>query len=285
MSLSRLSILGVGLLGGSIGLAARSRISGCQVVGYGHRTETLDRALQLGAIDVATLDPAEAVSGTELVILATPVGRFERVLNQIAPHLSSAAVVTDVGSTKRSVVQLAEQALPNPARFVGSHPMAGGERAGIDAARADLFDRAMCMTTPMPQTDPTALELVESFWRILGMRVIRLSPEDHDRHLADASHLPHLLASMLVAMQSSDSLELAGKGFADMTRIAAGDGGLWRDILLDNADNVRDSIARLRAQLDCVEALLRPDQADALRTYLDTAAATRRALSSPGRES
>lgn len=267
-----------------MGLAAKSRISGCRVMGYGHRRQTLDRALQMGAIDVATTDPAAAVSGAELVVLATPVGQFERILSLISPHLPAGAVVTDVGSTKRSVVSLAERLLREPGRFVGSHPMAGGERAGIDAARVDLYDGALCMTTPSDQTDRGAVEIVESLWRTLGMRVIRLSADEHDRLLADASHLPHLLASLLVAMQSEQAMVLSGKGFADMTRIAAGDGALWRDILLDNADNVRDSIGRLRAQLDRVEALLQPDQADALRAFLDTAAATRRSLSSPGRE-
>jgi prephenate dehydrogenase len=268
----------VGLLGGSIGLSVRSRLNNCHVIGYGHRNDSLNRALATGAIHEATTDPSAAVNGADFVVLATPVGQFERVLGSISAHLKPGAVVTDVGSTKRSVVALAEKILPETVRFVGSHPIAGGERAGIDAARVDLFDGALCITTPAKATDPAALETVESFWRTLGMRITRLSPDDHDRLLADVSHLPHLLAAALVAMQSPEGLPLAGKGLADMTRIAAGDGGLWRDILLDNADNVRDSIDRIRRELERVEAMLRPEQRDALRDYLDAAAEQRRSL-------
>jgi prephenate dehydrogenase len=281
MPFERLSILGVGLLGGSIGLALKSASNPCKIVGYGHRPATLESALRLGAIDEIAPDPAAAVRGADLVILASPVGVFKQLIDKIKAELKMGAIVTDVGSTKRTVCRLAEEALPAGVHFVGSHPMAGSEKRGVDAARADLFHGALCITTPTTKTDPTALRQVESFWQALGMRITRLNPEDHDRLLADVSHLPHLLAATLIAVQSDPAFDLAGKGFFDTTRIAGGDGGLWRDIFLDNADNLRISITKLRQELDRFESLLKPEQSEHLRAYLDKSAARRRSHEEP----
>jgi prephenate dehydrogenase len=271
-----LSILGVGLLGGSLGLAAKARLTGCRVVGYAHRPATLEQALTLGAVDEGYEDPVRAVQGADLVVLCTPVGLLPDLLSRIAPGLDDRAVVTDVGSTKATVVRSAERQHPG-VRFVGSHPMAGSERRGVQFAQADLFERAVCITTPTDATDRGALEQVEAFWQRMGMRIKRLSPEDHDRLICDASHLPHAVAAALVTLQQDDALELVGKGFLDATRIAGGDGGLWRDILLDNRENVAASIDRLRETLDELRTMLHPDKADALRAWLDRAADRRRA--------
>jgi prephenate dehydrogenase len=275
MQLRQLSILGVGLLGGSLGLACRALSSTCRIVGYGHRRSTLDTAEEVGAIDQGFDNLADAVRGAELVILCTPVGRFQQILREMAGHLAPGTIVTDVGSTKRSVVRVARKLLPRHVRFVGSHPMAGSEKRGVEFARADLFQNAVCITTPTQDTDRGALGDVEAFWGSLGMRTTRLSPVEHDRVLADVSHLPHVLAAALVSMQLDRALPLAGKGFLDTTRIAGGDGALWRDILLDNRDNLRRSIGRLRKQLDRLAALLEPDNADALVAYLNAAASRR----------
>jgi prephenate dehydrogenase len=276
MPLQRLSILGVGLLGGSIGLALKSASNACKIVGYGHRPQTLETALRMGAIDEIATDATEAVRQADLVILASPVGTFWQLFDKIKSSLANGAIVTDVGSTKRSVCRLAEQMLPAGVHFVGSHPMAGSEKRGVDAANADLFHGALCITTPTSKTDSAALREVESFWQKLGMRVTRLSPEDHDRLLAEASHLPHLLAAALIAVQSDPAFAVAGKGFFDTTRIAAGDGGLWRDIFLDNADNLRIALTKLRQELDRFESLLKPEQSEQLRAYLDKAAQRRK---------
>ena len=275
MAPRRLSILGVGLLGGSLGLAAKKQLRGCEVVGYGHRTSTLEEALAKGAIDRAANSAAAAVAGADLVVLCTPVGLFEAVLDEIAPVLAQGAIVTDVGSTKRKVVAAAERLLPARASFVGSHPMAGSEKRGVQHAAADLFRNAVCITTPTPQTRPEPLERVEQFWRTLGMEIRRMPPDEHDRRLADVSHLPHAVAAALVAMQDENSLPLAGKGFADATRIAAGDAGLWRDIFLENRDNMKDSVRRLRQRLDELMAALEAGDGEAARAWLE-AAATRR---------
>jgi prephenate dehydrogenase len=272
MEFKRLSILGVGLLGGSIGLAVKKIASGGETVGYGHRTSTLESAIRLGAIDRSTTSAAEAVGGADLVVLCTPVGTFRSLLQEIAKSLRPGAIVTDVGSTKRSVVRFAEELLPGSVHFVGSHPMAGSEKRGVEFAKADLFNGALCIVTPTARTNPGALAKVENFWAELGMRTKRLSPDDHDRLICDVSHLPHAVAASLVAMQSDEALELAGKGFQDTTRVAAGDAGLWRDILKDNADSVRSSIARLRIQLDELEKRLDPKQAQALFDWLQAAA-------------
>src|SRR5687767_11342353 len=271
MQPSRLSIIGVGLLGGSIGLAVKAAGIPCRVVGYGHRRETLRRALEVGAIDESASSSKEAVRDADLIILCTPVGLFERILSEIAGEIPDAAILTDVGSTKRSVVELGERLASTSAHFVGSHPMAGSEKRGVEFARADLFQGAQCIVTPTDRTDATALARVEDFWRKLGMTTTRMSPEDHDRLICDVSHLPHAVAAALIAMQPDAALPLAGKGFLDTTRIAGGDGALWRDILHDNADNVVDSIQRFRAQLDQVLKLLEPDKRDELAKWLDQA--------------
>lgn len=278
MQLDRLSIIGVGLLGGSIGLSLRSVLSDCEIIGYGHRQQTLQRAQQVGAIDRGTADLRAAVEGSDLVILCTPVGLFGEILRGIGGGLKGGSLITDVGSTKASVVQAAAENLPEQVHFVGSHPMAGSEKRGVEFARADLFQNALCIMTPTPQTDAGALASVEEFWRLLGMRTCRMSPDDHDRALAEVSHLPHALAAALVGMQSEDALNLAGKGFLDTTRIAGGDGGLWRDIFLDNAENVRRALGHLRGQLEAFERLLDPARAEELRQWLDAAAAKREAL-------
>ena len=237
----------------------------------------------MGAIDEMYDDPAAAVRNADLVILCTPVGAFPEVLRAIGPALTSGALVTDVGSTKASVVEVARKLLPSHAKFVGSHPMAGSEKRGVEFARADLMGGALCITTPNESTDAGALESVESFWKLLGMRTTRLSPVEHDRRLADVSHLPHAVAAALVAIQSDGALDLAGKGFADTTRIAAGDGGLWRDILLDNRDHVIAGIERLSGELARLAARLRADDAQGVKEWLDAAAARRDELSSGGR--
>ena len=279
MQVRRLSILGLGLLGGSLGLAAKSRLNGCFVAGYAHRRETLDSALTIGAVDQGFTDPAESVRGADLVVLCTPVLLISPMLRQIATSLTDGAVVTDVGSTKRSIVREGEDILSGTGRhFVGSHPMAGSEMRGVQYARSDLYEGAVCITTPTDQTNPAALEKVEGFWKTLGMRLTRIDPDRHDQLLSDVSHLPHAVAGALVAMQDERALEICGKGFLDLTRIAAGDGGLWRDILLDNRDCVRASIRALRSQLDALDALLAKGDSGGIKSWLEIASARRQGL-------
>jgi prephenate dehydrogenase len=234
--------------------------------------------LEVGAIDESFDSPAAAVAGSDLIILCTPVSLFEPLLREIADVVEPGAIVTDVGSTKRSVVQLAESTLPNTSHFVGSHPIAGSEKRGVEYAKADLFQGAMCILTPSPKTNPLALEKVDQFWRRLGMRMQRMTPEEHDQRICEVSHLPHAVAAALIAMQADDAMPLAGKGFLDTTRIAGGDGALWRDILQDNRDNVARSIERLSVQLKHLIELLDPARAEELAKWLDQAAERRAKL-------
>jgi prephenate dehydrogenase len=278
MTPKRLSIIGVGLLGGSIGLAVKSAAIPCRVIGYGHRRATLDKALASEAIDEAAMTLVDAVDGADLVILCTPVGLFRQILTDIAPALGTGVIVTDVGSTKRSVVRDAVEILPKHAKFVGSHPMAGSEKRGIEFARADLFTGARCILTPDASTDVDALASVDAFWRGLGMKIAKLPPDDHDRLVSDISHLPHAIAASLVMMQLDAALPLAGKGFLDATRIAGGDGALWRDIFLDNRDHLAGSLTRFRDTLDAVLTRLDSAHSAELANWLDQAAARRAAL-------
>lgn len=275
MATTNLTIIGVGLLGGSIGLGLRAAGEAYRITGYGHRRETLQRAQEFGAIDRYTLDLADATAAADLVILCTPISLFEPLITKLVPLLRPGTLVTDVGSTKRTVVDLAAKLLPVAVSFVGSHPMAGSEKRGVEYARADLFTNALCIVTPTAGTPPEATRAVDRFWKTLGMRTIRLSPEEHDAAVADVSHLPHILAAALVAMQADSALPLAGKGFLDTTRIASGDAQLWRDILVDNKDNLTASLSRLEKQLAIFRKLLTPAKSEALIAWLSQAAARR----------
>jgi prephenate dehydrogenase len=278
MAFTHITIIGVGLLGGSIGLSLKASGSSCRISGYGHRVETLKRAAEFGAIDDWSLELADVIPGSDLVILCTPVGLFKQMLRDIAPLLDSGTIVTDVGSTKRSVVRLGRELFTGGGLFVGSHPMAGSEKRGVEYARADLFQNAMCIVTPTAGTDARAAGKVEGFWKSLGMQVVRLSPEEHDAWVGDVSHLPHVLAAALVSMQSRSALPLAGKGFLDATRIASGDALLWRDILLDNQDNLKAGLDRLQKEISLLKKLLSPGKADSLVQWLSSAAARREEL-------
>ena len=221
---------------------------------------------------------APAVADADLVVLCTPVGLFKTMLSELSAVLRPGTIVTDVGSTKASVVRHAARLLPRTVHFIGSHPMAGSEKRGVEFARADLFHDALCITTPTPRSSPSALKQVEAFWKRLGMRIARLTPASHDSLLADVSHLPHALAASLVAMQRPSGLRLAGKGFLDTTRIAGGDGALWRDILLDNRQNIAASLGRLRRQIGKLQKMLRLSDASGIAAWLNAAAERREAL-------
>ena len=272
----RLCIVGVGLIGGSLGLAVRGGPSRVQVVGYTPDAGERDRAADREVADEVTIHLSTAVDGADWVVLATPVGVLPEMLRRIGPHLAAGAVVTDVGSTKGSVVAAAV-GLAAGAQFVGSHPMVGSEKRGVEHARADLFQGGLCLLTPSGATDPAALGQVDEFWRELGMRTAHLPPADHDRLVAQISHAPHAVAAAVVHAASAEALPLAGRGFIDATRIAAGDPGLWRDILLDNAPAVLASVAGVKASLEQLEHSLAARDGDAVLRWLSAAAAKRRA--------
>ena len=274
MPFARVAILGLGLLGGSLARAIRQASAETQLVGWDTNCAALEDAVTHGVIDDAATDPAAAVRSAELVVLCTPIGAFDALLAAIGPHLSYDAIVTDVGSTKRSVVASAERLLPS-SKFVGSHPMAGGERQGLGASRADLFTDGLCLITPVATTEAVAIEAVEGFWHSLQMRTQRIAPDAHDMLVAWASHLPHAVAASLVNLQSDQSLSIAAKGFAAVTRPAAGDPALWQGIFIDNRDYLRAAIDTLRGDLDTLAKALYADNPAGVKDWLARASGRR----------
>jgi len=264
----KITLVGVGLLGGSVGLAVKQRGVAGQVTGYVRRAESVEECLATGAVDEATQDLEAAVTGASIVILCTPVGDMEELAAQLKPHLSADAVITDVGSVKASVVHVVESVLP---RFVGSHPMCGSEKAGVAHARGDLFEGAACAITPTDQSEPTAVETVSNLWTALGSNIIVLTAEDHDAIVARTSHLPHVLATALVntvvGQLSEGEAEFLGTGFRDTTRLASGSPNLWRDIALTNAEAIIASINGLQNELQKLQAALHARDVSQLEAF------------------
>ncbi len=261
-----LGIVGVGMIGASTGLAARRAGIARRILGAARSERTLDEARALGAIDEAAT-PGEIAAQADLVVVAVPMLAYEAVFSAMAPHLSPGAVLTDAGSTKRHAVDIAHRLLGAAARrFVGAHPIAGSERSGPAAARADLFAGRLCVLTPV-DCDARALGVVEAFWRALGMDITVLDPESHDRLFARVSHLPHLaayaLVNAIVALAGGEEpFCFAGAGFRDFTRIASSSPEMWRDVAVANADALTEALDRLRGELDAMrEAVAARDAA------------------------
>ncbi len=274
MTLRKLSILGPGLLGGSIGLAARQRKVARRVSMWARRPDAADQAYQLGAADEATHDLAKVIADADLVVLATPIGAMRGLVEQILPNLPAGCVVTNVGSVKYPIVTALSDALAGKARFVGSHPMAGSEQSGIDAARRDLFDNAVCIVTPREDTDKSALQLVYDFWKAIGCTVKTLPPLEHDEIVARISHLPHLVAAAVVNVVCSDGshpLNFVGPGFKDFTRIASGPFEMWTEICLENRQEIGRALDVLIEELAKVRAAVENSDAVELRTMLKRA--------------
>lgn len=250
MDFQRLAVIGPGLLGGSLVKAARRRSPDLEIRAWGRREEAVARLRLDGEASLASTDLGEVTRGADLIILATPIGVMESNIDEMIRHgtLGEGMVVTDVGSVKAPVVRALESKVARSgARFVGSHPMAGSEKTGLEHAAADLFEDAACLLTPTGATDPCALERVETFWKWLGARTTRLTPEAHDRAVALISHLPHLLAALLVESVLGSTPEagaFAGGGFRDSTRIASGAPDMWTEILLENRGAVREALAQ-----------------------------------------
>ncbi len=269
----RVTVLGPGLLGGSILLALRERRLVRETALWARRPEAVDRARECGFADCCTTDLARAIAGSDLVVLCTPIGAMPALAAQLAPALADDAIVTDVGSVKEPVVRELGSALGH-ARFVGGHPMAGSEQAGIEAARADLFAGAVCIVTPDPTTPPAVSDRVARFWSSLGGVVRTLDPATHDRVIAEASHLPHLVAAVLVNYvcgTTPDPLQFAGNGFRDTTRVASGPAAMWREILSYNRGHVREAITGMISSLQQARQLLETPDDGRLEALLASA--------------
>jgi prephenate dehydrogenase len=244
----QITVIGVGLIGGSLALAAKRAGLVQTIVGYGNKPGDLHKAVSMGAIDRFCLTLPKAVMGADLVVLATPVATFEHIATRMTPYLKPGAFVTDVGSVKGKLVSKMESLFSGRAFFVGGHPMAGSEKSGIQSAFPTLFDRALTILTPTSKTNKKALEKVSALWKGIGAEVIKIAPLKHDQIMAVVSHLPHVLAYALMELFShprlikSDMLSFAGGGLRDFTRIAESAPDMWDGILKLNQKDVVDAI-------------------------------------------
>ena len=273
----KITIIGVGLMGGSLALAIKKSGLAGTVWGVDQQPDRLQKAVTRGAIDTYTCDVSEGVEGAALVVLATPVGMFESIMRQASSKLPPGCIVTDVGSTKAALVKQMEQILPATVSFVGGHPIAGKEKSGIEAASGDLFKGARCILTPTPRTDRKALEKIKSFWEEVGSEVVMMEPVEHDRVLAAISHLPHIAAYALVNTaldllnQNGKHLSFSGGGFKDFTRIAASSPEMWRDICLHNSENIITTLEAFEATLGRIKRCIQNHDSGGLHQEFERA--------------
>lgn len=236
----KVAIIGVGLIGGSIGLAIKKKKAAREVVGVFRHESTLKKALKYKAIDKGTMSIPGAVSGADLIIIATPVHSIPKFIKEAARYAMKGAIITDVGSTKSWIVRESGKILnkPGSVSFIGSHPMAGSEHTSVEFARADLLEAAPCIVTKTAGSDKKALKVIVSFWKRLGSNVKIMSPAAHDKSVSLISHLPHIVAFGLAGAVPEKELKYAAEGFKDTTRVASSDPELWADIFLTNKKEV-----------------------------------------------
>jgi cyclohexadieny/prephenate dehydrogenase len=280
MEIDTLTIVGVGLIGGSIGLAAKRRGVARRVLGVGRQQASLDEALAVGAIDAAFLDPAAAVHQAQVSVFCTPVDQIAAQVVALAPGCAPDTLLTDAGSTKSAIVNAVDGKLPERVTFVGSHPLAGSEKKGPRFASPDLFHGRLTIITPTPRTDPGAIERTAGFWKALGARVRLMTPEAHDRALAVTSHLPHLVAAALAGVLPPELHEACATGFRDTTRVASGDPALWSAIFSHNSEALLAALDALQQRLTDFRKALTDCDRVALDSLLAQAKRTRDALGS-----
>jgi prephenate dehydrogenase len=273
----KITIVGVGLLGGSIGLAARKFGIAGEIAGFMRREKTIKECEKIGATDYATTDLLAAVSNSDLIILCTPLAQMRSLTEQFLPALKRGAIVTDVGSVKADVVRELESLIAKSGtHFVGSHPMAGGEKMGVAAARSDLFENAVCVVTPTKKSNADAVRKLERFWKSIGSRVLKLPPEQHDLFVSRTSHLPHVVAATLANLvlnpsQPKGQSQLCANGFRDTTRIASGSPEMWRDITLANRKHIANSVSFFISELQKFQRTLKSADPQALENFFKSA--------------
>jgi len=276
--LTQTTVIGLGLLGGSISLGVLRSFAGVKVTGYTHRPSTRAKARRLAVATEIVDCLKSSVSEADLVILATPIVTFETIFSEIANTLPSGCIVTDVGSTKVLPHRWAAKKLPKGVHYVGSHPIAGSEQRGVEFARDDLFDGAMCILTTTKKTNRRAVQTLKNFWSKLGCSVKLMSPAQHDRIFANVSHVPHIIAAALINANSNEELKFAGKGFMDTSRIASGPANIWADILLTNAGNTTKGIDKIIAELLKLKKAIKKENKREIEKLLAKARAKRATL-------
>jgi prephenate dehydrogenase len=273
--LGTVAIIGVGLIGGSIGLALRARGLAARVIGVGRDEARLAEGVQLGAIDAATTDARRGVAEAEVVVVCTPVSRIADDVRTAAESGPEGVLITDAGSTKRGIVEAVERHTRARATFVGGHPIAGSERKGVEHADPGLFEGRPCVLTPTAQTPPDRLRQARGFWARLGCRVLETDPATHDEILALTSHLPHAVAAALAATVPVEALEMAAGAYRDGTRVAGSDAALWAAIFRENRGPVLHALTAFQDQLDTLKNALSSDDENAMRRWWDDAKARR----------
>jgi len=232
---NRVTIVGLGLIGGSLGMAIRRHRLARRVIGLSRKASTLREAARRGAIDEGTTNPLQAVGAADVVVIATPVEAVVPIAQRLAPFMPARSILTDVASTKGGIVRALERSMPSPVSFIGGHPLAGSEQSGIRASRAELFEGSLCLLTATARTDRRALHVVRRLWTPLVRRVVVMDPQRHDRLVAAVSHLPHLLAFCLVGATPPRAVAIAPRSFLEATRVARSDPTLWSEIFFSNS--------------------------------------------------
>ena len=280
-SVKQITVIGVGLIGGSFASALKAKGHNAEIVGYGRSESNLKRGVELDVIDRYETSIDEAIKGSELILLAVPVGTIKEILPHLKSALESGAIITDVGSTKGSVVAAVSDLFGEiPPRFIPGHPIAGTEKSGVDAAFPELFNDRRVILTPLNNSDADALETVRALWSLTGAEVSEMSVERHDNVLAATSHLPHILAFTLVDTlanleEHEDIFRYAAGGFRDFTRIASSDPQMWHDISLNNRDALLTIIERFQSDLQGLTQAIRDGDGDVVRKKFENAKAER----------
>lgn len=276
----QVAIIGVGLLGASLGLGLKRIKPGIRITGVGRNRQSLQIAMERGAIDKASLDLGEGVADADLVCIATPAGSVMALLDTVLATAPAQAIIFDVASTKRTICEYARAACPVPRRFIGCHPMAGGEKSGPEHGDPDLFAGAVCLVETDDSIDQQVRETVCDLWCSLNARVVDIEPAAHDAMLAATSHAPHVCAAAIACMaqDSGATGDFIGEGFRDVTRIAASRPELWRDICMENREALCYSLGQIRKSIAGVESLLRAGDAAALEAFFDHAANAQRGI-------
>lgn len=276
--LRQITVVGLGLLGGSVTLAVLRCFSGVKAVGYTHRAATRKKARQLGVASEVCDDIGAAVRDADIVILATPIYTFEEIFGRISKSLPAGCVVTDVGSAKALPHRWAASKLPDEVHYVGSHPIAGSEQRGVEFARDDLFDRALCILTRTKKTSSRAVTTLRRFWSQLGCHVESMTPAQHDRIFANVSHVPHVASAALINANNDSELKFAGAGFIDSSRIASGPANIWTDVLLANSGNVTRGIDNVVAELTKLKKAVKNGDEKQIQKLLERARRKRNGL-------
>ncbi|WP_188131460.1 prephenate/arogenate dehydrogenase family protein [Mesorhizobium sp. NFR06] len=287
----KIALVGIGLIGSSLARVIRREGLARHIAIATRSASTLKRAEELGLGDSYSTDASEAVRGADLVIVSVPVGSSGEVAAEIAPALKKGAILTDVGSTKASVIAQVEPHVPDGVHFIPGHPLAGTEKSGPDAGFAELFENRWCIFTPLPGTDPVALEKLSEFWRRCGSNIDTMDPQHHDMTLAIVSHLPHIIAYNIVgtaddleAVTKSEVIKYSASGFRDFTRLAASDPTMWRDVCLHNKDAILEMLARFSEDLASLQRAIRWGDGEKLFDLFTRTRAIRRSIIEAGQD-